>query len=196
MLLLLWGLHAVGVQTPDGTDAGEGDNRRSDGWTSPCLSCCPSGMARTSIQGHNQKFIPRPFRPFPLLLFPPFHLPLFFSRLEVAPQIQLEICGSAVSSSSGNNNFAANRHVFRALNTPKKCVCGRAPTADAFMVYLEPGKESGCCRSISVRLTLKNWSKCGCFWMYCILPCSWLLSSTWLFSTFYFGDILPPKPLG
>jgi len=32
----------------------------------------------------------------------------------------------------------------------------------------------------------KNWSNCGCFWMYYVLPCSHVSNSTWLFFTFYF----------
>jgi len=32
-----------------------------------------------------------------------------------------------------------------------------------------------------------NWSKYGCFWINCMLPCSRLLNSTWLFFSFHFG---------
>ena len=68
------------------------------------------------------------------------------------------------------------------------CMCivlWQSPSINAFLVYLEPGKVSnGCkCRPVSVK---RNLSKCGCFWMHCMLPYSRLLNSTWFF-TFNFG---------
>jgi len=80
------------------------------------------------------------------------------------------------------SDIAATRHVLWALNAPK-CICGMG-------VFRA---QRTCLAAAGVVLFLINeiWKlkqMRGYFWMYCMLPCSRLLNSTWSFFTFYLWE--------
>ena len=74
----------------------------------------------------------------------------------------------------------------------RKCVCGRAPAQTHFLVYLEHRECVWWLQMLSYFCWTKssNWSKCCCFWIYCIVTVhNHLLNSTWLFLHYISGGI-------